>query len=59
MAFRTRVDLYALADLVLDAEDLGDVARRVVDSAVEAGGSDNATVVLVRRALGPANDVSK
>ena len=45
-----RVDLYALADLVLDAEDLGDVAQRVVDSAVEAGGCDNATVVLVRRA---------
>ncbi len=45
-----RVDLRSLVDSVLEAGDLGDVAQRVVASAVEAGGCDNATAVLVRRA---------
>jgi serine/threonine protein phosphatase PrpC len=44
------LDFPAVVDLVLDAGDLGDVAQRLVDGALAAGGCDNATAVLVRRA---------
>jgi len=44
-----RVEAEVMDDILLDAGDVSDAARRIVDCADEAGGLDNATVVLVRR----------
>jgi PPM family protein phosphatase len=44
-----RLDADALATLVLDAPSVGAAAQDIVDRAIELGGDDNATVVLVHR----------
>jgi len=43
------VEAEVMEDILLDAGDIRDTARRIVDRADDAGGYDNATVVLVRR----------
>ena len=43
------LDSEAIADILLGAPELGNAADRLLDGAMEAGGSDNAAVVLVRR----------
>jgi serine/threonine protein phosphatase PrpC len=44
-----RVEAEMMEDILLDAGEARDAARRIVDRAESAGGYDNATVVLVRR----------
>jgi protein phosphatase len=43
------VEVGAMAAILLDASEISDAARRIVDRADAAGGFDNATVVLLRR----------
>jgi serine/threonine protein phosphatase PrpC len=47
-----RVEAAAMADILLDAGEVSDAARRIIDRASEAGGYDNATVLLVRASQG-------
>ena len=44
-----QLDADLLVNIVLDASDLGMAAHRIVDLAIEVGGCDNATVLLVHR----------
>jgi PPM family protein phosphatase len=44
-----RLGADVLADVVLDSPEPGEAAQRLVDHAIQAGGGDNATVVLVHR----------
>jgi serine/threonine protein phosphatase PrpC len=43
-----RVEAPAIAHVLMEFEDLGAAAQRLIDRANEAGGSDNSTLVLVR-----------
>jgi protein phosphatase len=43
------LDSESIANILFDGPDLGKAADRLVDRAIEVGGSDNATVVLVHR----------